>query len=240
MKRLFNYFTRTERILWAASVTAITVSFIFAGGSGFLSLAASLIGVTSLILNAKANPLGQALMVVFSVLYGIISYSFRYYGEMLTYLGMSMPMAVFSLVTWLRHPFGGKKSEVEIIVLKRREHAFMWVLTAAVTAVFYFILKAMGTANLIPSTVSVTTSFAAVYFSARRSPYYAAAYAANDIVLLVLWVAASVEDNSYSSVVVCFAAFLINDIYGFLNWRKIAKRQFSVSRIGKDSAEIIS
>lgn len=83
----------------------------------------------------------------------------------------------------------------------------------------------MGTANLIPSTVSVTTSFAAVYFSARRSPYYAVAYAANDIVLLVLWIMASFTDRSYISVAVCFAAFLANDIYGYLNWRKIAARQ---------------
>ena len=225
MKKLLNYFTLPERILWTVSVLAITVSFILARGTGYLSLAASLIGVTALIFNAKANPAGQALMVVFSVLYGIISYSFRYYGEMITYLGMSMPMALFSFITWLRHPFGGKKSEIEIITLKRTEHAFMWVLTAAVTAVFYFILKAMGTANLIPSTVSVTTSFAAVYFSARRSPYYAIAYAANDIVLLVLWIMASFTDRSYISVVVCFAAFLANDIYGYLNWRKIAARQ---------------
>ena len=136
MKKLLNYFTLPERILWAVSVLAITVSFILASGTGYLSLAASLIGVTALIFNSKANPAGQALMVVFSVLYGIISYSFRYYGEMITYLGMPMPMALFSFITWLRHPFGGKKSEIEIITLKRTEHAFMWVLTAAVTTVF--------------------------------------------------------------------------------------------------------
>lgn len=33
-------------------------------------------------------------MVLFSLLYGIISYAFAYYGEMITYLGMTMPMAV--------------------------------------------------------------------------------------------------------------------------------------------------
>ena len=33
------------------------------------------------------------------------------------------------------------------------------------------------------------------------------------------------EDISYLSVVVCFIAFLANDIYGFISWRKIEKRQ---------------
>ncbi len=48
---------------------------------------------------------------------------------------------------------------------------------------------------------------------------------ANDVVLIVLWVLASVEDKRYVSVVVCFAAFLVNDIYGFYSWKRMEKRQ---------------
>lgn len=88
-----------------------------------------------------------------------------------------------------------------------------------------FNLKAFHTANLIPSTLSVTTSFVAVYLTFRRSAHYALAYAANDVVLIVLWVLASLNDISYLSVVVCFAVFLINDIYGFMNWSKMQERQ---------------
>ena len=47
-------------------------------------------------------------------MYGVISFSFSYYGEMITYLGMTLPMAVFSLVTWLRNPYQGNKAEVEV------------------------------------------------------------------------------------------------------------------------------
>ena len=78
---------------------------------------------------------------------------------------------------------------------------------------------------LLPSTISVTTSFVAVYLTFRRSPFFALGYAANDVVLIVLWVLASITDARYISVVVCFAAFLINDIYGFLSWRKMKERQ---------------
>lgn len=81
------------------------------------------------------------------------------------------------------------------------------------------------TANIVPSTISVTTSFVAVYLTFRRSPFYALGYAANDVVLIVLWALASITDVHYISVVVCFAAFLINDIYGFLSWRKMKERQ---------------
>lgn len=225
LKKIWNYFGKLEKALWLLSVTLITVSFFVFDGVNVLNFIASLIGVTSLIFCAKGNPMGQALVIVFSVLYGIISFGFSYYGEMITYLGMTAPMAIASLVSWVRHPYNGDKSQVRVNRLNARDIAVMAALTAAVTVMFYFILKFFNTANLIPGTVSVTTSFLAVFLTYKRSPYYAVAYAANDIVLIVLWVLAARSDASYYSVVSCFAAFLANDVYGFVSWRKMRKAQ---------------
>ena len=190
-----------------------------------MTLAASLIGVTSLIFNAKGNPIGQALMVVFSLLYGAISYTFSYFGEMITYLGMTGPMALFALIAWLRNPYKGNRAEVAVNKIGKWESAFMYALTTVVTVVFYFILDHFNTANMIPSTISVTTSFIAVYLTFRRSPYFALAYAANDIVLIVLWIFAARENISYLSVIICFVMFLVNDLYGFINWKRMEQRQ---------------
>lgn len=220
-----NYFTRGEKLLWGCSAVLILAAFFAFDRVNYLNLAASLVGVTSLIFAAKANPVSQALMIVFSLLYGIISFGFLYYGEMITYLGMTMPMSVISLISWLRNPYDGNKSEVKVNRIHRKEVLLMCVLTLAVTAAFYFILKAFGTANLALSTFSVTTSFIAVYLTFRRSPFFAAGYAANDIVLIILWILAARENSGYVSVAVCFAAFLVNDLYGFISWRRIEKRQ---------------
>lgn len=217
--------SKGEAALWCASAALILISFMLFDRESYLTLAASLIGITSLIFNAKGNPVGQVLMIVFSLLYGIISYTFSYYGEMLTYLGMTMPMAIFALISWLKNPYNGNRSQVKVNTVKTSETVGMFVIAAVVTGIFYFILKAFNTANLIPSTVSVTTSFLAVYLTFRRSPFFALAYAANDIVLIVLWTLASLNDSRYISVTVCFAAFLINDIYGFISWRKMKRMQ---------------
>lgn len=227
-KSVFNYFTRVELALWIGSVILILVSSLIFDRGSYLSLTASLIGVTSLIFCAKGNPIGQALIIVFGILYGIISYTFSYYGEMITYLGMTAPMAVFALISWLKNPFEDKKSEVKVNRISLKEAIFMFILTAIVTIIFYYILKFFNTANLIPSTISVTTSFLAVYLTFRRSIYFTLSYALNDIVLIILWVMASFHDISYISVVICFVVFLVNDIYGFYNWRKMEKRQKEV------------
>ena len=229
MKRFYdklNYFSNGEKILWTVSVAIITVAFVEFDRANWLSYIASLIGVTSLLFAAKGNPLGMVLMIVFSAIYGYISYTFAYYGELITYVGMTMPMSVWSLIQWLRHPYEGQRSQVTVNAkLSKRDWLLMAGLTTGVTVAFYFILSALGTANILPSTLSVATSFAAVYLTGKRSPYYAVAYALNDIVLIVLWVLASLTDRSYVSVTVCFALFLVNDLYGFINWHKMRARQ---------------
>ncbi|MDE6747021.1 MAG: nicotinamide riboside transporter PnuC [Oscillospiraceae bacterium] len=225
LKKILNYFTKFEIALWLSSITAIAASFLIFDRTGWLKLAASLIGITALIFNAKGNPVGQILIIIFSVLYGIISYSFAYYGEMITYMGMSAPMALLAFISWIRNPYNGNRSEVKVNRIKRGEVVFMLLLTVAVTAAFYFILEKFGTANIVPSTISVTTSFIAVYLTFRRSEFYALAYSANDLILIVLWIMAAMSDISYLSVIICFAMFLINDLYGFISWRKMRKRQ---------------
>jgi len=227
LKRIaaINYFSKVEIALWCSSAALIIGSFCIFDRANYLTLLASMIGVTSLIFNAKGNPFGQLLMVIFSLLYGVISYTFAYYGEMITYLGMTMPMAVFALVAWLRNPYEGNRAEVRVNTISRRENALMWAAAAGVSVLFYFILAYFETANLLPSTLSVTTSFLAVYLTFRRSPYFALAYAANDVVLIVLWILAGMSDIRYASVVVCFIAFLANDVYGFVNWQKMKVRQ---------------
>ena len=229
LKFVRGYFSKTEIFLWSFSVLLIIVSFAVFDRENYMTLIASVIGTTSLIFNAKGNPIGQVLMVIFCILYGVISYSFSYYGEMITYLGMTAPMAVFALVSWLRNPYNGNRAEVRVNSIKKQEVVFMLSLTAVVTIVFYFILSFFHTANLIFSTLSVTTSFLAVYLTFRRSPAFALAYAANDVILIVLWTLASLSDISYLSVIICFAMFLVNDIYGFINWQKMRKRQQAFS-----------
>ena len=222
-----NYFTKAEWMLWGSSVTLILVAFLIFDRVNYMTLAASLIGVTSLIFSAKGNPIGPAMMIVFSLLYGLISYRFAYYGEMATYLGMTGPMALFALIAWLRNPYKGNKAEVTVNRLCVGEWVLMLILSVPVTVVFYFILDYFGTANMLPSTLSVTTSFIAVYLTFRRSPFFALAYAVNDIILIILWILAAIEDVSYLSVMICFVLFLVNDIYGYISWRRMEQRQMA-------------
>ena len=233
--KLYNPFatlTKFELALWLFSLAVIAVTFITAGAFDPLVLAVLLVGATALIFVSKGDPTGQLLTVLFAAIYGIISFRLRYYGEMITYMGMSAPIAAASFISWLRHPFARGKAEVAVGQLTSRTVLLLAALTAAVTFAFYFILAAFDTPTLPVATISVATSFAASALTLLRSPWYALAYSANDVVLIILWVIASFSDRTYIPMIVCVVIFLANDLYGFINWRKIAKKQKKTAGAG--------
>ncbi len=225
IKKLLQYFSPFEWALWLGSVAVIIVAFLCSGNFYPLTLIASLVGVSALIFLAKGNVIGQFLIIAFSILYAVISVRFRYWGEMITYLFMSLPASVFACVSWLKNPSKQNKNEVEVASMDKRKWMISFLLSIFATAIFYFILRYFNTTNLILSTVSITTSFLAASLLFLRSRYYALAYAANDVVLIALWILATIADLSYLPMVICFVAFLFNDSYGFFNWKRMQNRQ---------------
>lgn len=219
LRNPFKGFTKFEWCLWTGSMIAIIVAHFAAGSRDWASLAVSLVGVTSLIFAARGDPFAPVLFIVFAIIYAVISYFFSYYGEMLIYLCMQLPVSVLSLVTWLKN-INKDKHQVTVGRLTWKKVVAMFALDIAVTVPFYFLIKHFNTANLIPSTISVATSFAALFLMTLRIPQYALAFILNDVVMIVLWSMALYEDIGYISLVVCFSIFLINDTYTFINWLK--------------------
>ena len=136
----FKNLNKFDIILWVFSLIAVTLSFILSQNYNLLIISASLIGVTALIFTAKGDVLGQILIVIFSLLYSVISFQYAYYGEVITYLGMTTPIAILSVISWLRHPFKDT-NEVEVHKLTKGQKIRLVVFTILATIVFYFILR---------------------------------------------------------------------------------------------------
>lgn len=223
----FRQLNKKDWCVLALSLTLVMLCNVLTPSATLTTKVGVVVGAIALILMAKGDVWGQILTVVFSVLYGITSWQFRYYGEMITYLGMTLPMAVAAVFSWLRHPFEGNMAQVEIHRLTCRQQWGMVICCVPVTVIFGIILWWLHTPNLLFSTISVTTSFLAAYLTYFRSSYYALAYAANDIVLIILWVLASVKDISFAPMVACFLVFLANDLYAFSSWNNRETVQYT-------------
>lgn len=226
MKKLLRYFSTFEWVLLCVSLVGIVVThFLSQEQKSWLALVASLIGVVSLLLIAKGNVVGIILTMVFSLIYGYISFTERLYGELLTYVTMTFPSNVVALVSWLKNPFMGQKTQVAISRISTKKVVFTFSSAVVATIALHFGLKALNTASLWISTVSIFTSWVAVWLGIFRSRYYALGYVSNDIVLIVLWSVQSVGNLGNLCMVACFVIFLINDLYAFINWGRMQRAQ---------------
>lgn len=68
MKEFKDYFSKSEIVLWSSSVMVIIISFRVFDRINYMTLCASLIGVTSLIFNAKGKS-------VWTITYGCIQFA---------------------------------------------------------------------------------------------------------------------------------------------------------------------
>lgn len=225
LRNPFKNFSKKDWVVLIVSLSVVLTCNRLTPGVTWSTAAGVVVGAVALVFMARGDVWGQVLTVVFSILYGITSWQFRYYGEMITYLCMTLPMALMAVVSWLRHPFQGNQAEVEIHRLTRRQRwGLVWWCGIA-TVVLGILLWRLNTPNLLFSILSVATSFTAAYLTFYRSSAYAIAYAANDVALIVLWTLASVKDISFTPMIACFSVFLFNDVYAYVSWKHREKRQ---------------
>jgi nicotinamide mononucleotide transporter PnuC len=225
-KKFITYFNKIEWSLLICGLLCVTIGFVVTPEKNIFSYLSSVAGITCVIINSKGNVWGQVVAITFGVLYGICAYQQHYYGEMLIYFCLMIPIHIFSIVSWLRHKFNGKKHEVEVNNLKPLEYVLVFVGAAVVTVAFYFLLRALNTDNLIISTISLTTSITAAYFMLRRCEFFSICFVFNDIILIVLWsLKLFSEGFSLLPSVLAFVIFLFCDTYCYLSWRTMKKRQ---------------
>ena len=226
VKKFFGDWNLFEILLLFISLTVTTTVFLIGADKNVFSLFSSLFGITSVIFTAKGNPVAQYLAIFFDIFYAIIAYQSRYYGEMLIYIFLMLPISFACIISWLRNRKNPQSAEVKINGLSKTEYGVLALADVFVTVGFYFLLRALNTDELIISTISLVSSVSAAYLMLRRSEYYAVCFIANDLILLALWGARVVGYGTEAlPTLVTFVVFLVNDVYGFLAWRKRKKKQ---------------
>ena len=224
-KKLFENWNLFEYILLGISWTAIIVSFFLETEKNYLSFFTSLLGVYSVILIAKGLLLAPITDIAYNVLYAILAFTQRYYGESIIYVFLMIPISSIAIYQWLHHKDENNKSYVRVNKIFLKEFVILIVLTILLSFLFFFLLRALNTNNLVISTISLSTSVLASYFFLRRSSFYALFFILNDIILIGMWsmILFSVGIE-YLPTVISLVAFFVNDIYGFVIWKKKEKK----------------
>lgn len=218
-----------EWVLLLGGIAAVIVGFFIGEEKNYLSLASSILGITCIMFNAKGSVWGQFVAIGFAITYALLAYTKAYYGEMIIYLALMLPIHISSIVIWLKNRNADSdRMEVKINTLSAKEYIIAGIVAVGLTVAFYFALQALGTDNLIVSTISLITSLAAAYLMLRRCEYFAVCFVLNDVILIILWsLKMSTDGISVLPSVLSFIIFLANDGYSFISWKRIKRRQMT-------------
>lgn len=218
-----------ELILYFGGISIIVLCFVLFKAKNYLSLVSSIIGITAVISVAKGLVITPIVGLIYNVFYIIISYIQKYYGEAIIYFFIMTPIYIYSIVDWFKNKQEDKTAVVKINKIGWKEYLYLSIATIVATVGFYFLLRELGTAQLIISTISLITSAVASYLMLRRSSNYAIGFILNDVILIVLWSMSVVTYGiGYLPSVISFCVFLMNDTYGFINWKIEERRQQSI------------
>ena len=222
--KLFKEWTKFEKTLSFGSIfIIILVGIVFK--SDILTTSCSVVGVITAFLHAKGKNLGQVFGLLITALYSVVSFKNKYFGEVLIYLTIMLPMYIIGIISWARHK-NIETNSVEINRVKKKELGIIIILSGFIYIGIYYLLRFFNTNELIISTASVLISMLAMYFQVRRSRYSFSFYLINDIILTLLWGIPVIKGN-----LLLFPMFinpiinLISDIYGLHNWKRIEKIQ---------------
>ena len=222
--KLFKDWTNFEKILLFGSIIIVSIVGV-CFKSDLLTISCSIVGIITALLLAKGKNLGQVFGLLITVLYSIVSFKNKYYGEVLIYTLLMLPMYIIGIITWIKHK-NKKTNSVEINSIKRKEWIIVSIIFILVFIGIYYLLKTFNTSELLVSTISVLASLFAIYLQVRRSKYSFSFYLINDVVLMFLW-GIPVIHGSYILIPMLLNPTInfINDAYGFYNWKKTEKIQ---------------
>lgn len=224
MKKIMRDWTLLEKCLLFGSVVLVSVVGILFR-SDLLTTICSIVGITTALLLAKGKNLGQIFGLLIVALYSIVSFKNGFYGEVIIYLCIMLPMYIIGIISWIKHQ-NKDTNTVEVNKIKLKEWIIVFLVSVIAFVGIYYLLKLFNTKELFISSLSVIDSLFAIYLGVRRSKYSFYFYVVNDLILIALW-GLPVIGGSLILLPMVFnpTINLINDIYGIYNWKKLEKIQ---------------
>ena len=205
-------------LLIASFVAPIVVGAIFK--SDILEITTSIVALLVAVLFAKAKIEGYFLLFLSLTLYAIVSWRARLYGEFIDQIILTLPVAIFGVVNWLRNKFDDtRKGKVVKITHTHWIEIALLILSQIIMGVgYYFVLRAFNTNLLLLSTICVAVAFMGTYLTARRSDFVPYVWILSDFALIALWA-------FVGAMVILPIVYVIIDTYSIINWRRLKKCQ---------------
>lgn len=215
---------RTAEILWLFFVCAVICGLSVYWGDSLMGIVSAVTGILYVILTGKGKLSAYFFGLVNCVLYAIISFEARLFGETILNAIYYIPMMFVGFFMW-KSNMDSETHEVKKRRMTARGRLWLACAIAAATAAFGLLLRVMGDAMPFVDSFTTVSSVIAMIISVRRySEQWWIWLGVNSFSIYMWWVNFS-AGNDNAATLLMWAVYLINGIFILIKWERELKKE---------------
>lgn len=222
IKRELTGWKRWE-VMWLLLATTVILGVSVYWKDSPVGIIAALTGIWCVILTGKGKLSSFWFGTVNTVLYAIVAWQARYWGEVMLNLIYYVPMNFVGMYMWSKN----MNKDTEEVVKKRlslKNSIIAYGLVAVGTIGYGFALKLLhGTLPFVDSMSTVFSVFAQI-LCVKRCMEQWVLWIIVDVVTVIMWVYAFANGTGDMATVLMWSIYLINAVIMLIKWIKDTKK----------------
>ncbi|MDM5226026.1 nicotinamide riboside transporter PnuC [Cytobacillus sp. NJ13] len=224
---IFKNWTRFE-IIWLITFTLVNIYLFFAWSDSLLGLISSISGMLCVVLVAKGKIANYYFGIVQTLTYAYIAYGYGLYGEAMLNALFYFPVQFIGIYLWRQHKTNRDDKGEDVIVKSLTKKGWLYTLVSIVvlTIGYGFFLKYLEGNFVWTDSATNVLSITAQILMLKRFAEQWLIWISVNVLSIFLWASALITQGGNDfSMLVMWTAFLVNSIYGYINWRKLYVKQ---------------
>ena len=206
--------------------TAVSIASSLLGeGWDTIGFIVAVTGIINLVLCAKGNIWNYAFGIVYNAIYVYIAWHSKLYADSAIYLLYYLPMQFVGWAQWKKNQ-NQKSGAVSAVHLTRRQAFALLIAAAVLIPLFAWILSRPAIGDSQPWLDAATTviSILAMYMMVKAIAEQWYIWIVLDAAQVIKWTVATIRGEEHAALMlVMFAFFLANAIYGLIQWNGLAR-----------------
>jgi nicotinamide mononucleotide transporter len=202
------------------------VSSLLGEGWDTLGFIVAVTGIVNLVLCARGNIWNYIFGIIYNAIYVYISWKSRLYADSAIYLLYYLPMQFVGWFSWKKNQ-NQDSGAVNVRHLNKRMALLLLVAAAVLIPTFAWLLGLPVIGDSQPWLDATTTvvSILAMYMMVKAIAEQWYIWIALDAIQTVKWAIATIRGEEHAALMlVMFAFFLANAVYGLIQWNGLAKQ----------------
>jgi nicotinamide mononucleotide transporter len=210
-------------VIWLITACAIILAVSIYWKDSVMGMVSAITGVACVVCTGKGKLSAYLFGAVNTLLYAVISYKARFYGEVMLNALYYFPMQFYGIYVWSRH-MNEETHEVEKQEMQPGRKMLLLTAVAAATVAYGFLLKVLGGTLPYVDALSTVVSVAAMILSVRMYAEQWILWIIVDVVTVIMWGFAFLKGNDSIATLVMWMVYLVNAVLMYVKWTKEAKR----------------